>query len=314
MLGVHHGAELKASDAKHGGRSSTPRSSARWPVSRGPPNSPPTSPRSPSTISTCAKATSTRASIWSRSPQRQRSGRQEIDRLPLRRAGQFTLVLHSHLPWLAHHGRWPVGEEWLYQSWAASYLPLVGAEKPCRRRSFASAQPRHHAGARRAARRSALPRRACTTGWATGSCAPTRRRCRATCALGAHEHRLAGAALADFEQRWRHGGSPVWRSLIDADAIELLGGPLAHPFQPLLDPRLRQFQLTEGLADARRAGAPRRPGIWAPECGYTPGMERGYAAAGVTHFMVDGPRCAATPPSAGRSAIPTSSPSAATCR
>ena len=24
--------------------------------------------------------------------------------------GQFTLVLHTHLPWLAHHGRWPVGE------------------------------------------------------------------------------------------------------------------------------------------------------------------------------------------------------------
>ena len=31
--------------------------------------------------------------------------------------GTFCLVLHSHLPWLAHHGRWPVGEEWLYQSW-----------------------------------------------------------------------------------------------------------------------------------------------------------------------------------------------------
>ena len=39
--------------------------------------------------------------------------------------GLFTLVLHTHLPWLAHHGRWPVGEEWLYQSWAASYLPLL---------------------------------------------------------------------------------------------------------------------------------------------------------------------------------------------
>ncbi|MBI3690373.1 MAG: 1,4-alpha-glucan branching protein, partial [Mycolicibacterium aromaticivorans] len=39
--------------------------------------------------------------------------------------GQFTLVLHTHLPWLAHHGRWPVGEEWLYQSWSAAYLPLM---------------------------------------------------------------------------------------------------------------------------------------------------------------------------------------------
>ena len=39
--------------------------------------------------------------------------------------GLFTLVLHTHLPWLAHHGRWPVGEAWLYQSWSASYLPLL---------------------------------------------------------------------------------------------------------------------------------------------------------------------------------------------
>ena len=30
-------------------------------------------------------------------------------------------------------------------------------------------------------------------------------------------------------------------------------------------------------------------GIWAPECAYAPGMEFGYAAAGVGHFMVDGP-------------------------
>ena len=39
--------------------------------------------------------------------------------------GLFSLVLHTHLPWLAHHGRWPVGEEWLYQSWSAAYLPLI---------------------------------------------------------------------------------------------------------------------------------------------------------------------------------------------
>ena len=27
-----------------------------------------------------------------------------------REPGMFALVLHSHLPWLANHGRWPVGE------------------------------------------------------------------------------------------------------------------------------------------------------------------------------------------------------------
>ena len=39
--------------------------------------------------------------------------------------GTLCIVLHSHLPWLPHHGTWPVGEEWLHQAWAGSYLPLV---------------------------------------------------------------------------------------------------------------------------------------------------------------------------------------------
>ena len=42
-----------------------------------------------------------------------------------RPVGTFCLVLHTHLPWLAHHGAWPVGEEWLHQAWATSYLPVV---------------------------------------------------------------------------------------------------------------------------------------------------------------------------------------------
>ena len=93
----------------------------------------------------------------------------------------------------------------------------------------------------------------------------------------------------EFETHWQHGGSPQIRSLIDSGVIELLGGPLAHPFQPLLDPRLRRFSLREGLADAHSRWRYDPAGIWAPECAFTPGMEREYAAAGVRHFMVDGP-------------------------
>src|SRR5690606_17654083 len=83
--------------------------------------------------------------------------------------------------------------------------------------------------------------------------------------------------------------SPLLRELIDAGTIELLGGPLTHPFQPLLHPRLREFALREGLADAGLRFGHTPAGIWAPECAYAPGMETGYAAANVSHFMVDGP-------------------------
>ena len=71
-------------------------------------------------------------------------------------------------------------------------------------------------------------------------------------------------ALEDFGTLWRHGASPLLRELIDAGTVELLGGPLAHPFQPLLNPRLREFALREGLADARQRFAHTPTGIWAP--------------------------------------------------
>jgi 1,4-alpha-glucan branching enzyme len=198
--------------------------------------------------------------------------------------GTFCLVLHSHLPWVAHHGRWPVGEEWLYQAWAQSYLPLAATlrelaaegreelltlgvtpvlaaqldDPHCLRGAHAWLETwrlRAHEAAPR------LPDLACD------------------------EHRTAGAAIAEFETHWRHGASPVLADL----PVEILGGPATHPFGPLLDPRVRRFALAAGLRDAVWRTGERPTGIWAPECGHRPGMEAEYAAAGVTHFLVDGP-------------------------
>jgi len=206
--------------------------------------------------------------------------------------GLFSLVLHTHLPWLAHHGRWPVGEEWLYQSWSAAYLPLMRVLRTLAAEDrtglvtlgmtpVVTAQlddpycldGMHHWLANwglRAQEATTLPSEALRT-------------------FGIRERVEADRALADFETLWRHGASPLLRQLISAGTVELLGGPLAHPFQPLLNPRLREFALREGLADAQQRFAHTPVGIWAPECAYAPGMEHGYADAGVGHFMVDGP-------------------------
>ncbi|MEU7786869.1 glycoside hydrolase family 57 protein [Amycolatopsis sp. NPDC049159] len=208
--------------------------------------------------------------------------------------GTFCLVVHSHLPWLPHHGTWPVGEEWLYQAWAHSYLPMVDLlerfaaegrrdvltlgvtpvlaaqlDDPYSIRAFHDWLGHWQLRAQHAA-----------TLWGGD---PLLRE------LAAAEHRTAVRAAEELGTRWRHGFSPILRSLVENSTIELLGGPLAHPFQPLLDPRVREFALNAGLDDtALRLGA-RPEGIWAPECGYAPGMENDYAAAGVRRFMVDGP-------------------------
>jgi len=212
--------------------------------------------------------------------------------------GTFCLVLHSHLPWLAHHGSWPVGEEWLYQAWAHSYLPVTDllyrlAERGRRDVLTLGVTPVLAAQ---------LDDPYCLRGchawlgdWRLrADYAATRWHGRwpadpALQALAAAEHRAADHALDRFETRWRHGFSPVLRPLVDDGVVELLGGPATHPFQPLLDPRIRRFALRTGLADtALRLGAA-PAGIWAPECGYTPGIEHDYARAGVHRFLVDGP-------------------------
>ena len=35
------------------------------------------------------------------------------------------LFLHSHLPYVLHHGRWPHGSDWLCEAALETYLPLL---------------------------------------------------------------------------------------------------------------------------------------------------------------------------------------------
>ncbi|MCF7550316.1 1,4-alpha-glucan branching protein domain-containing protein [Pseudonocardia sp. WMMC193] len=198
--------------------------------------------------------------------------------------GTFCLVLHSHLPWVAHHGRWPVGEEWLYQAWAQSYLPLAAT---LRELAVEGRDELLTLGVTPVLA-DQLDDPHCLSGahaWLAGWRLRAQEAAPRLPDLARDEHRRATAALAEFETHWRHGASPVLRAL----PVELLGGPATHAFGPLLDPRVRRFGLAVGLTDARLRRGARPAGIWAPECGYRPGMAGEYAAAGVTHLLVDGP-------------------------
>jgi 1,4-alpha-glucan branching enzyme len=43
------------------------------------------------------------------------------------KAGAFTYVLHSHLPYCRNAGRWPHGEEWIHEAASETYIPLLNA-------------------------------------------------------------------------------------------------------------------------------------------------------------------------------------------
>ena len=43
----------------------------------------------------------------------------------MKKIGSFTFVLHSHLPYVLSHGRWPHGTDWLNEAAAETYIPLL---------------------------------------------------------------------------------------------------------------------------------------------------------------------------------------------
>lgn len=202
--------------------------------------------------------------------------------------GTFSLVLHSHLPWLAHAGHWPVGEEWLHQAWAGAYGPVLDvldrmADEGRTNLLNLGVTPVLHAMLDDPY---SLSSHHDWLGWwlvrAQGAVSDG-------VSVGAYEGQLARAALERFDTRLVHGVSPWLRDLSDRGAVEILGGPAAHPFQPRQDAALTAFQLEVGLADHQLRLGSRPTGMWAPECAYAPGLERAYADAGVGHFVVDGP-------------------------
>ena len=131
-----------------------------------------------------------------------------------------------------------------------------------------------------------------TAGWAAGSCAAeelARDRDPALRATASEEFRAASRALEVFETRWVHGGSAVLRPLLDAGAVELLGGPVTHPILPLLPAAVASFALRAGLDDAALRLGRRPAGIWLPECAWSPELAPVLARPGCDHFLVDEP-------------------------
>ena len=212
------------------------------------------------------------------------------------RVGRLAIVLHSHVPWLLGHGVWPVGEEWLRQAWAHSYIPLVAMlrERAVRgRTNLLTFGVTPVLAAQWDEPSSIGEQERWIADWrirATGKGIHAQATADSTAARDARRHfRAAQWTMREFAENWRAGGSAALRPLVDAGAVELLGGPVTHPFTPHLLEPIADLALASGLADATVRTGKQPVGIWAPECAYTPGLEHLYGRHGVGHFVVDGP-------------------------
>jgi 1,4-alpha-glucan branching enzyme len=240
-------------------------------------------------------------------------------------------VLHSHLPWLRRNGTFPVGEEWLFQSWSESYLPVVEALERLASAGYRDLltvgitpvlaeqmdDPYLLAEFHGWLGRRLLDLQHTISSYGGGD----RER------LGAvwtHHWRRQRRLLDLLERRYLATGlTAPFRALAEAGVIELLGGPATHPYLALMDdPALIRGQMESGLAVHEATFGHRPRGVWTPECSYRPagpvadptapprrvapdgtpelrasgialpGIEELWQEVGVGHLVLDGPTLA----------------------
>ena len=225
--------------------------------------------------------------------------------------GRFCLVLHGHLPWVLHHGRWPHGEDWLFEAATETWLPLIEVLEICAAEGL---RPAWTVGLTPILlEQLAHPRfRTGLVGFLEGQ--------RRSAEEDVARFRAEGSeALATLAAGWvdRIGGlaerfEGLGRDLVgalrghaEAGRIELIGSNATHGYHPLLlHDASGRAQVRAGLATSARHLGAKPAGVWLPECAYRPpgsfwppavhGLPRDvagtaslYAAEGVRFAFVD---------------------------
>ena len=202
---------------------------------------------------------------------------------PPGRGGSLAIVLHTHMPFVLGHGTWPFGEEWLWEAIATSYLPLLdlldsGAQLTMSVTPVVADQledPKTYELCRNFLR----------------ELRPT------THALDEEEERARGRE--DVAKAVRHSAAVYEDAAERWDELDgdLLGAwaqhavwtsSATHEVLPLaaVDGAVR-MQLETGIASHRRRFESWNGGLWLPECGHAPWLDRLLAEAGVRTTVVD---------------------------
>ena len=191
----------------------------------------------------------------------------------------FTLVLHSHIPYVLAHGSWPHGMDWLYEAAAETYMPLLDVFE---RLAAEGIPARTNIGFT-----PVLMEQLKDPGFLTGFDEYLRMKIEIARRDRDHFDRTGNTALrplTDFwEDRYRkvledfHGrchGDIIdgFRSLQDRGQIEVLTSGATHGYFPLLsrDESVRQ-QVRQGRHTYRKHFGREPRGFWIPECAYRPG-------------------------------------------
>ncbi len=192
--------------------------------------------------------------------------------------GSFTFVLHSHLPYVLAHGKWPHGTDWLNEAGAETYVPLL---ETLDRLVAEGISPKVTIGIT-----PVLAEMLASEAFREEFRGYLRDKVARAEADWDRFHALGEEHYADLALFWRryyegvtaafdktYGGDLVgaFRRLQDGGHIEILTSAATHGYLPLLGrDESVQAQVKQGIATYRRHFDRAPKGIWLPECAYRP--------------------------------------------
>jgi 1,4-alpha-glucan branching enzyme len=195
--------------------------------------------------------------------------------------GDLAIVLHSHMPYVEGFGTYPFGEEWLFDAFARSHLPVLEVARDLTLTvTPVLADQLEAAGV---GDRMLEFLRRYRLGAAETDAAEADAGMRPAAEAEAAHYRRAVERLDAVD------GAAVdaFRGAGASGRIELMASAATHAVMPKLATAAgRRLQLDAGLrSHTRRFGRPR--GVWLPECAYAPGLEAVLAERGIAYTCLD---------------------------
>ncbi len=212
----------------------------------------------------------------------------------LQSRGHLVLFLHAHLPYVRHpeHADF-LEEDWLYEAITETYIPLLAVAERWQQDGIAARITLSLSPTLLEMLRDELllgryaKRLRSLLALAESEVRRTANDSRFRPTAEMYRDRLVDA-LERFETRYARDLVAAFKSLQDAGILEIVTTCATHAYLPCFDAGYARAQIRLGAKCYREHFGHYPRGMWLPECGFVPGIDRLLAEEGIGYFFVDG--------------------------
>ena len=202
--------------------------------------------------------------------------------------GYFTFVLHSHLPYVIAHGKWPHGLDWLNEAAAETYVPILDVlnklvEEGVQPKIIIGLTPvlteQLADGSFKEEFKSYLAQKLEAAYLDEKEFIKEKQGHMAR--LANDWHKFYQDVFDSFTKEYNEDIVGAFKRLQDAGAIEIITSAATHGYLPLIgDDTFVRAQVRTGVKSYKRHFNRQPKGIWLPECAYRPNYKWAYPVEG----------------------------------